>query len=324
MLSVLGLDRIEEATYRYLVGQPSSDASGIAEALELDAGHVAQAISSLESRGLVSGSTMESNHFVAAPPSVALGSILLQRQQDLGQVERELHTLMALYRSAVAQRTVTDVLDVVIGPAAVAQRFAQLQAAARSEILALVRPQVAVVSAEENEEEGEALYRGIDYKVILERGGLEQPGLYERAMATAAFGQEQRVVEKVPMRMMIVDREFALLPLSSEQDSDGPTGALLVHPSGLLDALLALFDYLWSSASPLIRSEADHPHELDQVDQQVLTLLMVGLTDQSVGTNLGMSLRSVQRRVRSLMDTAGVSTRIQLGREAQRRGWLPD
>jgi DNA-binding NarL/FixJ family response regulator len=34
-----------------------------------------------------------------------------------------------------------------------------------------------------------------------------------------------------------------------------------------------------------------------------------------------MSLRTVQRRIRGLMDTAGVDTRIQLGWYAARAGW---
>lgn len=49
---------------------------------------------------------------------------------------------------------------------------------------------------------------------------------------------------------------------------------------------------------------------------------MAGLTDQAVGGQLGMSLRTVQRRVSHLMELAGVATRFQLGHEAGRRGWL--
>ncbi|MFD7311649.1 hypothetical protein [Promicromonospora sp. NPDC059942] len=37
---------------------------------------------------------------------------------------------------------------------------------------------------------------------------------------------------------------------------------------------------------------------------------------------LGTSLRTVQRRVRALMDLAGVETRVQLGWHAATRGWV--
>ena len=51
-------------------------------------------------------------------------------------------------------------------------------------------------------------------------------------------------------------------------------------------------------------------------------LLLAGLTDQAIGNQLGLSLRTVQRRVSQLMERARVATRLQLGHEAGRRGWL--
>jgi DNA-binding NarL/FixJ family response regulator len=54
----------------------------------------------------------------------------------------------------------------------------------------------------------------------------------------------------------------------------------------------------------------------------MLNMLLAGLTDQAIGGQLAMSLRTVQRRVHQLMNRAGVATRFQLGHEAALRGWL--
>ena len=61
---------------------------------------------------------------------------------------------------------------------------------------------------------------------------------------------------------------------------------------------------------------------LEPLDTKVLSLLLAGLTDASIGAQVGLSLRTVQRRVRQMMDRAHVDTRLQLGFEAGRRGWL--
>ncbi|MFN8167867.1 MAG: hypothetical protein U0S36_03690 [Candidatus Nanopelagicales bacterium] len=45
------------------------------------------------------------------------------------------------------------------------------------------------------------------------------------------------------------------------------------------------------------------------------------MTDQALAGQLGLSLRTVQRRIRVLMDKAGVDTRIQLGWYAGRANW---
>jgi hypothetical protein len=46
------------------------------------------------------------------------------------------------------------------------------------------------------------------------------------------------------------------------------------------------------------------------------------LTDHAVANQLGLSMRSVQRRIRALMDLVAAETRLQLGFHAARRGWL--
>ncbi|WP_416900553.1 hypothetical protein [Micromonospora echinospora] len=51
-------------------------------------------------------------------------------------------------------------------------------------------------------------------------------------------------------------------------------------------------------------------------------MLLAGLTDQVVAAQLGLSLRTLQRRLRYLMDPVGVQTRMQLGWHAARHGWL--
>jgi DNA-binding CsgD family transcriptional regulator len=139
-------------------------------------------------------------------------------------------------------------------------------------------------------------------------------------------GVDARVTERLPLRMLIADRRIGLVPLMSADHADEGGGALLIHPSALLDALQMLFDLTWRSARRLVLSAEDVGEEdgdrLEDVDAQILGLLLAGLTDQAIGNQLGMSLRTVQRRVSQLMERAGVATRLQLGHEAGRRGWL--
>ena len=213
----------------------------------------------------------------------------------------------------------------VRGPQAVAQRFAQLQRGAKREVRALVMSSVALVSAEENVDEEVALGRGVKYQVVLERAAFDKPGFLDLVSESVRAGEEVRVRESVPLRLVIADRELALLPLRPTGDDLGG-GALIVHPSGLLDALLALFELVWAESNPIIPvgkgvDETD-PDAVEAVDYTILALLLHGLTDQAIGGQLGLSLRTVQRRVHHLMERAGVATRFQLGHSAATRGWV--
>ncbi|MGH8791232.1 MAG: LuxR C-terminal-related transcriptional regulator [Stackebrandtia sp.] len=65
-------------------------------------------------------------------------------------------------------------------------------------------------------------------------------------------------------------------------------------------------------SSVQFRPTAGEPTLLEE-QRELLRMLAFGLSDQSIGRRLGLSRRTVQRRVRSLMDLFDADTRFQLG-----------
>jgi DNA-binding NarL/FixJ family response regulator len=113
-----------------------------------------------------------------------------------------------------------------------------------------------------------------------------------------------------------------VLPAESTEPS-----ALLVYPSGLLDALVALFETMWATATPLLAADRGDVREgagdaPSPADLHLLSLLLAGLTDQAIAAQLGLSMRTVQRRVHGLIELAGVRTRLQLIWRAAHRDWI--
>ena len=254
MLDVLGLDATEEGAYRRLVTLPSASAEDLAEVMTSSVSALASALAALEDKGLVARSTGQPGHFVASPPSLALGSLIVQREEEIRRAQLELGRLTEQYRGSVADRTGTDVVDIVRGSRAVADRFAQMQRGASTEVVALVKSSVAVVTAEENTaSEDVAVARGVAYRVVLERSAFERPGFMDRVVESIEAGETVRVTDSLPLRLVVADRSLALLPLAPTA-SDSGGGALLVHESGLLDALLHLFDLVWASSNEVVPS----------------------------------------------------------------------
>ncbi|RIQ20722.1 helix-turn-helix domain-containing protein [Jiangella rhizosphaerae] len=324
MFDVLGLGEAEESAYRALVEVPSADVAALAARLGVRPGEAATALASLERRGLAARSSASPEHYVASPPSVALAALVVDRQEELRRAEVEIAALTEAYRRTESDRSVGDVVDVVYGAQAVAQRFMQLQASARSEVLGLTKAEVIAISGEENTAEEAAVERGVRFRVVLERAAFDRPGFAAAAEAALADGEEVRVAPEVPIRLLVVDRQIALVPLVSGESR--AVGALLVHQSGLLDALMALFEKVWDEAVPLVLGTGGAlaerpPSGLTALDARIFGLLLAGLTDQAIANLLDMSLRTVQRRVRALMDVAGADTRLQLGFQAAKRGW---
>jgi DNA-binding NarL/FixJ family response regulator len=57
-------------------------------------------------------------------------------------------------------------------------------------------------------------------------------------------------------------------------------------------------------------------------DMRLLALLLSGYTDEAIAARLDVGARTVQRRIRDLIELTGVRTRLQLVWFATRRGWL--
>ncbi|MFE7840192.1 helix-turn-helix domain-containing protein [Streptomyces sp. NPDC057474] len=324
MLGAIGLDETHESAYRALVSVGAADVPDLARRLTLGEHDTERALRRLERHGLAAQSSARPGRWVAAPPGVALGALLTQQRHELEKAELAAALLAEEYRASAAEPAAHDLVEVVIGSAAIAQRFLQLQLGATEEVCAMVTgAPIAVSGPENNPAEEQATGRGVGYRVVVERAVLdEDSGLIE---LSAALGREERVrvMDEVPTKLVIADRTLAMVPLTTHT---AEPAALVVHASGLLELLSGLFESVWRQALPLRlggdRVTEDVPDGPDDTDLEILSLLLAGMTDASVAKQLDLGLRTVQRRVKRLMELTGVTTRLQLGWHAYERAWV--
>ncbi|MEV5974659.1 helix-turn-helix domain-containing protein [Streptomyces sp. NPDC051921] len=324
MLGAIGLDERQESAYRALVALGAAEVSDLAHRLALPQGDTERALRRLESQGLAAQSSARTGRWVAAPPGVALGALLTQQRHELEQAELAAALLAQEYRAEATEPVVHDLVEVVTGASAVTHRFLQLQLGAAEEVCALVTGKPIAVSGLENTAEAQAVERGVHYRVVIEREVLGLPsGLTE---LSAALGRHEqiRVVDRVPTKLVVADRSLAMVPLTGR---GAEPAALVVHASGLLESLMGLFESVWREALPLrLGANAQVAEEEtagpDPTDLEILSLLLAGMTDASVAKQLDLGLRTVQRRVKGLMELTGVTTRLQLGWHAYEKGWV--
>ncbi|MFD7861001.1 helix-turn-helix domain-containing protein [Streptomyces sp. NPDC059783] len=323
MLGAIGLDERQESAYRALVALGAAEVSDLAHRLGLPEADTERALRRLEQHGLAAQSSARTERWVAAPPGVALGALLTQQRHELEQAELAAVLLAEEYRMDADQPAVHDLVEVVTGASAVAHRFHQLQLGAVSEVCALVTGKPIAVSGMENESEEQAAARGVSFRVVVEREVLALPSGIVELSAALSRHEQCRVVDRVPTKLVIADGAMAMVPLTGR---GADPAALVVHGSGLLESLTGLFEAVWREAMPLRLAESGGIGEdttgPDPTDLEILSLLLAGLTDASVAKQLDLGLRTVQRRVKGLMELTGVSTRLQLGWHAFERGWV--
>ncbi|WP_328475260.1 hypothetical protein OHA21_18285 [Actinoplanes sp. NBC_00393] len=171
--------------------------------------------------------------------------------------------------------------------------------------------------------------QGVRYRVVIDQPALTEPGVIAETSESLRQGVEVRVVASLPIKLILADSELALVPLTGTP-ADEPC-AVLLHRAGLLTAMDALFEVVWRHAHPLDELALGNPAAEDfagtdadaptALDRKILALMLAGLTDQAITAQLNLSLRTLQRRLRHLMDLAGVQSRMQLGWYAARHDW---
>lgn len=133
----------------------------------------------------------------------------------------------------------------------------------------------------------------------------------------AAAGEEIRLLPEVPSRLAIVGDSRALLPpypgITNER-------SLVVREPGLVAHLRLYFEELWDQAVALPLFESQDVR--GDARRLLLAELAEGARDEQIARTLGIGLRTVRRRIASLMIELGAETRFQAGVEAVRRGWL--
>jgi DNA-binding CsgD family transcriptional regulator len=201
--------------------------------------------------------------------------------------------------------------------------YERMQLGARREVCAFDAPPYLTAGPPHNATEFELLRRGIRYRIIYDRQAVSVPGRLPDLAVSFALGEQSRVSD-VPMKLVLSDQPLALLPLRS----DDLQRWLLVRDEALVGALSALFDAYWERAVPLrvsgpLHEPATDGHEIpSDAERDVLQLLVGGLTDQAMADHFGVHLRTVRRRLHTLMTRLDAATRFQAGYQAARRGWL--
>ena len=205
-------------------------------------------------------------------------------------------------------------ITIVVGREAILTARRDLCDSAKKEICAFdkppyvqSRPNATPENLREQAPEWQALERGAGLRCVY-HPGFDADRLAELALF-AAKGEQSRTAP-VPMKLILVDQQAALIPSMRSYAPGHELRASIVRHPLLVEALQWLFEAVWDASVPIITSGFS---ESDPRRQMLIALLMTGSTDSAIATQLGINVRSVRRWISELMDELGVTTRLQLG-----------
>ncbi|MGH8428687.1 MAG: helix-turn-helix domain-containing protein [Gammaproteobacteria bacterium] len=319
-LEILGITEAEERAYRWLLNHPRATTSDAAQALALSPSRAQRLLDGIEAKGLMTHTPERPRRYIPASPDIALNALMFRRQESLQRAAgaiQELQEQTATHKQGEREQLV----ELITSREAERQIYHQIHRMARHEIVTLMRPpalisQFDVPSEQDQCHQREAQTRGVRFRSIVDPDWLSLPGAVQRTKEDMKAGEDVHVLSYLPFKMLISDHRIALIPLSPGQPTS-PT--LLVRTSALLDALYTLFEIFWERATPISFTRAstlktsESDTRLSEAVEDLLSLMAAGLNDKKIASELGISLRTLYRRVAEMMKDLDARTRFQFG-----------
>jgi DNA-binding CsgD family transcriptional regulator/sugar-specific transcriptional regulator TrmB len=325
MFEPIGLEEGVLEVYRALLRNPEWGIADIAGQLDLSQDEVRLRLDKLVELSLLRTSKTRPEQFCPVSPELGLNSILARSQVDLAQRQRAIEdtrvAIAAVTDEFRAQRARNEAIERMEGLEAVRVRLEELAHGAESECLSLLqggRQQPDTLEASRPLDQL-ALERGVSIRTVYQDSVINDPETLGYARWLADLGGQSRTVPTLPIYLVIVDRAVALVPL---EPRDPRQGALQVRSPGIVTALVALFEVLWESGTPFGTAPSHDRHGLSPQERALLQILGDGSTDQGAARQLGLSLRTVRRRMSDLQDRLDARSRFQAGVHAAKQGWL--
>ncbi len=317
MLEKLGITALQEKVYTGLIDDPTADAERLATALGVPLEDIERELSALTASGLISLTPDGETSYALAPPEPAIKALIHREEEELEHLRAHAATLAQRLRASRQRLDVSSMVEIVVGIHAIAARWEQAQRQATRSVRLIDRPPYHL-GPRQNYTERDLLDRGIAYRTLYDAEILQFPLHLDRAQECITWGEEARVVADIPIKMAIVDRSLVLLILLDETPNQ-EAAAILVHPSVLFDSLLELFELMWRRAVPLrVHLDSDDSER----DDTLINLLAAGLKDEAIAHDMGVSVRTVRRKIKDLCEELGVRSRFQAGVALKERGLL--
>ncbi|WP_432181568.1 helix-turn-helix transcriptional regulator [Streptomyces sp. NBC_00063] len=327
----LGVRPFDQEVYLEALRHPQMGVAGWAVGLCAPVTRVRRAADRLLELGLLHRTARQRSRLAPVDPQLAVRAVVRRRQEEVDRLVEAAGSLSEqladTYEHGRLRARPERILEVVEGADETSAQIGELLADADAEVCVIDAPPYVSPNEHGRAVDDGLRARGIRSRVLYDAQGLDHAGKFPRAMAAVAAGEQVRVVASAPLKLLLVDGRVALLPLTGSESGQRHR-SVVVHGSTLTDALQELFEVVWRQAAPL-RGRGQLPdgrlareEGLTAAEQELVELLGSGLTDEVIARHLGVSDRTLRRRVRELQDRLGSTGRFQAGVRAAQRGWL--
>lgn len=243
----LGLTTYEARAYLALVRRDAYTAAQVARQSGVPRQRIYDVLGTLVEKGLASTRPGSVVKYAAIAPEMAIDRLVLAHRMELTDLERAGAEVAAvLGPEFTAGQTHSDPLDyieILRDRGAINERFAELQAAVKTEILVFTKPPYATPPQENDE--GIQVSRTHVARSVYELSILDDPATTEGVRRFIEAGEEARFVETVPLKLVIIDEAIVMFGMQDPLAGASELTIMVVEHPALAKTLKIAFRSVW-------------------------------------------------------------------------------
>jgi sugar-specific transcriptional regulator TrmB len=256
LLRALGLSTYEAEVYRALLKVDKAKVQDLARVVAVPRPQIYVALGALLEKGLCREIRGKVTFYSAAAPGMAFRGALRKEEELLKAKAAGVRALDQEHHRLEPESVPPSFVQVLRGRQ-IRNSIDELTAATTRELfisLKYVKEQTPKSVAGAVKAETAMLERGIHVRCLYEQAALQHAEVRQALRQLAEKGEEARVIDSVPMDMMVFDQRAALFSLAEERG--GVTVFVFAHPS-LVELMRLSFDRLWEQGRDVKKNVAE-------------------------------------------------------------------
>jgi sugar-specific transcriptional regulator TrmB len=257
-LTTLGLTTYEAKAYVALLGRDSFTAAQVARQGELPRQRIYDVLGSLVEKGLASTRPGSVVKYAAVSPDTAIERLVGAHRREMESLERTAADVISELTPAFAQgQEHTDPLEyieVLRDAGAINERFAELQAGVKHEILVFTKPPYATPPQEN--EEGLGVAQTHKARSVYEMSAFDDPKFIAGVERFIEAGEEARFVDHLPLKLVIIDETIVMFGMLDPVGHGRDLTIMVVEHPSLASLLKVAFEATWQRGLTIEQAES--------------------------------------------------------------------
>ena len=256
-LTRLGLTTYEAKAYVALLGRDSFTAAQVSRQAELPRQRIYDVLGTLVEKGLASTRPGSVVKYSAVAPDLAIERLVLAHRHELADLERSAEAIIAelapAYRSGLEKTDPLEYIEVLRDAGAINERFAELQASVKREILVYTKPPYATPPQENLQ--GLEVTRTHTARGVYEMSAFDDPDVIAGIKRFIEAGEEARFVERLPLKLVIIDETIVMFGMEDPVGHGRDLTIMVVEHPSLASVLKTSFDATWERGLTIDEAE---------------------------------------------------------------------